>query len=191
MSEKIDIPKVLKGEKILVLVLVGVFLAGILSGYLTFEQSKEELMPILKGMVRTLLTESKLQTSINIFMNNMTATLAFLVTGFTMIIPLLIVFSNGYMFGFILKLMEIQDLGWIDFLKAVIPHSIFELPAFFLSAVLGIRIGIGLITASGRRRNEFVRRTKEGIFIYLTVVIPLLILAALVEAFITFELVLG
>jgi len=189
MREGIHVIEILKQERLSILAVIVVFLAGILSGYLTFEQSKEELIPVLKGMVGRLLTESKAQTAVNIFVNNLTATLAFLVTGVTIVIPLMIVFSNGYMFGFIAKLMEIQDLPWTEFLKAVIPHSILELPAFFLSAVLGIRIGIGVITT--RRREEFVQRVREAVSIYLSVVIPLLVLAAAVEAFITFDLVLG
>jgi len=188
MKETVEI---LKGERILILVVLMTFLLGILSGYMTFDQSKEEMVPILKNMVRRLLAESKSETAFNIFMNNHTATIMFLVLGVTVILPLIIVLSNGYLFGFILRMMEIQGLDWVEFLKATVPHAIFELPAFFLAAILGMRIGTGVIAAKGRRKDEFIKRTREGIFIFLTVVVPLLLLAAFIEAFITFELVLG
>ena len=185
------ITKILKGEKILILIVLVTFLLGILSGYMTFDQSKEEMVPVLKEMVRRLLAESKSETAFNIFMNNLTATVMFLILGVTVIIPLLIVFSNGYIFGFILRMMDIQGLDWFEFLKATVPHAVFELPAFFLAAILGMRIGAGVIVAKGRRKKEFIKRAKEGIFIFLTIVFPLLLLAAFIEAFITFELVLG
>lgn len=191
MSGRIGIVGILRGEMPLAILVICVFILGIISGYLTYEESAEELIPALKGMVRRLLSESRPETAFNIFMNNLTATIIFLITGVTIIIPLLIVFSNGYVFGFILRLMEIQGLDWFDFLKATVPHSVFELPAFFLAAVLGMRIGIRVVLARGRRRDEFIGRAREGIFIFLVVVVPLLLLAALVEAFITFELVLG
>ncbi len=185
------ITEILKGEKILILIVLMTFLLGILSGYASYDQSKEEIVPVLKDMVRRLLAESKSETAFNIFMNNLTATVMFLVLGVTVILPLLIVFSNGYLFGFILRMMEIQGLDWFEFLKATVPHAIFELPAFFLAAILGMRIGIGVVVAKGERKDELIKRTKEGIFIFLTVVVPLLLLAAFIEAFITFELVLG
>ena len=186
-----DIIRILKGERILIFIVLMTFLLGIISSYVTFDQSKEEMVPVLKDMVRRLLTESKSETAFNIFMNNLTATVMFLILGVTIILPLLIVFSNGYIFGFILKMMEIQGLEWFEFLKATVPHAIFELPAFFLAAILGMRIGAGVVVAKGRRKDELIKRTKEGIFIFLTVVVPLLLLAAFIEAFITFVLVLG
>ena len=183
--------EILKGERILILIVLMTFLLGIISGYASYEQSKEEMVPVLKDMVRRLLTESKSETAFNIFMNNLTATIMFLILGVTVILPLLIVFSNGYIFGFILRMMGIQGLDWFEFLKATVPHAVFELPAFFLAAIIGMRIGTRVIVVKGRRKEEFTRRSKEGIFIFLTVVVPLLLLAAFIEAFITFELVLG
>ncbi len=181
--------RILKEDKILIFVVILTFLAGILSGYMTFDQSRGGMIPVLKNMVRRLLTGSNAETGFNIFMNNLTATIMLLVLGVTIIIPLLVIFSNGYIFGFILRMMGVLGLGWVEFLKATVPHAIFELPALFLAAVLGMRIGTGIIVSDGHRRGEFILRTREGILIFLTIVVPLLLLAAFVEAFITFELV--
>ncbi len=187
-----DIHEILKKNKNLILLSVIFFIIGGVAGFLSFEKTEGQILPVLKDVVfANIIEESKFQTAINILSRNLWATAILLISGFTVILSLVILFFNGFIFGFVSKLTLTRNLGIDILIKGVLPHSIFELPAFLISAAIGIRAGIIIFGTRKDRIQNLISHLKELIFIYLFLIIPLLVIAAFVEAFVSASLVLG
>ena len=73
----------------------------------------------------------------------------------------------------------------LPLLTAIVPHGIFEIPAVVLSASLSFYVSVGIIKKL--MDSEFSLRTCliNSLKTFLLVVLPLLVIAAVVEAFIT------
>jgi stage II sporulation protein M len=68
----------------------------------------------------------------------------------------------------------------------LLPHGILELPAVFLGTSIGLSIGYhGVRRLAGNFEIHSGAEMVQGLRYFFTVIIPLLIAAALVEAFIT------
>lgn len=109
------------------------------------------------------------------------------------LVPLASVALNAFILGFLAgPFVQPQMFGQLPipsfgvFLLSILPHGIFEIPAVLVSAAFGIRAGWAWIlpSAAGRRMQVF-----KGAVLDNTKLLPLilfvLIIAALVEAFIT------
>ena len=81
---------------------------------------------------------------------------------------------NGYLIGFIAN-HAVAEKG-VLVLWRLLPHGIFELPAVFISMGLGLKIGIGLLKEENLKKN-FVNALRVFVF----VVLPLLIIAGIIE----------
>jgi len=115
-----------------------------------------------------------------ILKNNFTSSFFGVLTGLLFgIIPLVITAVNGYVLGFVsVRTVEITGSGSV--LLRLLPHGIFELPAVFISLGLGLRIGYALFLS--RSKAEFLSVFKDSFKALLFIVLPLLVLAALIES---------
>lgn len=121
-----------------------------------------------------------LQLILYIFQNNLLASLfGLFLGGFLGLFPLFASIVNGYVVGFVAKKVSASE-GLISLWK-LIPHGIFELPAVLISFGIGIRLGMSLF--SRKADGEFIRRLKLSSKVFIFVVIPLLIIAAIIEGF--------
>lgn len=93
------------------------------------------------------------------------------------IFPVATSFFNGLVLGYVMKLTWV-DSGVGEFWR-LLPHGIFELPAVFISLALGLRLGMFIF--SENRGTEFMERAKNSMIIFVLIVIPLLIVAAIIE----------
>lgn len=108
-----------------------------------------------------------------IFFNNAVAAgIAILLAPLLGLVPLLGVVTNGLILGAFW--LQHADNFW-----RLIPHGIFELPAVFIAWGVGLWIGFWVIHA---RFSVLRERFNAGFRLYFTIVIPLLIIAALIEA---------
>lgn len=73
-----------------------------------------------------------------------------------------------------------QEQGSASILWLLVPHGIFEIPAFSIALGMGLSIGIARIQRKGKDRLKDIVRQAHVIFIFL--VIPLLWVAGLIEA---------
>ena len=82
--------------------------------------------------------------------------------------------------------MEIihKDHSWTFIAAALLPHGIFEIPAFILAGALGILLAQSL-TAEWYGGADTSAEAKKLARIFLLYVLPLVVIAACVEAFIT------
>jgi uncharacterized membrane protein SpoIIM required for sporulation len=110
-----------------------------------------------------------------IFLNNsFTCFLDIILGPLIGIFPMFSAFINGGLLGWFA-----QEEGLIIFL-AIVPHGIFELPAFLLSAAIGLRLGREVLKRKGERHLK--KELKKGLRVFLVLVLPLLIIAAFIES---------
>jgi len=96
------------------------------------------------------------------------------------IIPLGVVIVNGYILGFIAN--KAIAAGGILVLWRLLPHGIFELPAVFISIGLGLKLGSFLFSYKKKDKfREFGKWLLNSLRVFVFIVIPLLILAAIIE----------
>lgn len=120
-----------------------------------------------------------------IFLNNAFLSLLFLVLGLALgILPVLFIAFNGYVVGVIVYLIA-QERGMFFILLGLLPHGILELPMVFLSAGIGLRLGYQVFSALIGKPTQIKSEFKEGLTFYFRWILPLLLVAAIIETFIT------
>jgi len=99
------------------------------------------------------------------------------------IFPVLSIFANGYVVGYVVS-SSVSSSGVLSLLD-LLPHGIFELPAIFISFGMGIKFGSFLFYKE--KAKKFVEFFVNSIRVFIFVVLPLLIIAAIIEgSFISF-----
>ncbi len=119
-----------------------------------------------------------------IFQNNVLSSFMGLAFGIVLgIFPLIGTLINGLLLGYVYaKASAISGLGIIWML---IPHGIFELPAVFIALGLGIKFGMFIFAKN--KKKEFFRRLNKSLKVFLTIVLPLLVVAAIIEGILIFS----
>jgi stage II sporulation protein M len=98
------------------------------------------------------------------------ALLGLLMCGF----PLFSAWLNGGVLGWVA-----HEEGLVVFL-AIVSHGIFELPAYLLSMAIGLRLAWEVFKRKEKRQLKM--RLGEGLRVYFILIVPLLIIAALIES---------
>ena len=125
-----------------------------------------------------------------IFINNAVKTLLAILLGTVLgLAPGIFLLANGVALGVALSL-SIQARGvWLSIL-AILPHGVLELPAVFLGTSIGLLLGMQTIKRlRGRSETPMPSELGPAVRFYCTVIVPLLLLAALVEVFVTAAIV--
>lgn len=142
----------------------------------------ESLNSVLMDQIKEIILEfeglNTWQTSLKIFFNNSLASFFGIVFGIFFAIPTIIfIFINGYLIGYVSSLAV--DSSGLTSLFALVPHGIFELPAVFISFGLGIRLGMFFLAKDPFQ--ELKRGIEESMRVFVLIVIPLLVIAAIIE----------
>jgi len=142
-----------------------------------------ELEKFIKGSLN--LPKTLLGLALFLWGKNLLASALAIVGGFLTfgIIPVLTLIFNGIIVGYAIKpVLYLHGTNYL--LASLIPHGIIELPAFFLSASVGIYMGLEQALKLIRKRPKtYSAKTVAKFFIY--IILPLLLVAAFIEAFIT------
>lgn len=143
------------------------------------------IIEMLKELVEQTENLNAAQMIIFIFKNNFLVSIMGLFLGIIFcFIPFIFAVSNGYVLGFVAKsLIEESGIGnGIFSLWRLLPHGIFELPAIFISLGLGLRLGASVFNSLNKNNFKiFSDDFKKSLIVFLFVVIPLLIIAAIIE----------
>ena len=120
-----------------------------------------------------------------IFQNNISSAFIAMILGvFLGIAPVFNSLINGALLGYVYaKAIVIGGPGVILY---ILPHGIFELPAIFIALGLGLKFGMFIFAKKGEKINEFRRRFWNSIKVFLTIILPLLIIAAVIEGSLIF-----
>lgn len=132
-------------------------------------------------------TEEPLSLTVIIFLNNLQAALLIFLGGATLgVLTLFILATNGIVIGVVWQMMQ-NEGGIIGFLVGILPHGIFEIPALLIAGSLGLLLAEELYhELKGRGDAAALAKTLTRTF--LLIVIPLLAVAAVIESFITPQL---
>jgi stage II sporulation protein M len=115
-----------------------------------------------------------------IFLNNLKSSFFAVVFGIIFgIIPFFIVVFNGYVLGFVANKAVSSEGSSVLF--RLIPHGIFEIPAILISISLGFKLGMFIFGKHHNVKKEFVNEIFDLFRVFVFIVIPLLIIAAIIE----------
>jgi stage II sporulation protein M len=121
---------------------------------------------------------------VKLFFNNFEACILLFLGGASFgILTIFIMSLNGILIGAIMQIVH-KDHSFAFVAAAILPHGIFEIPAFVISGALGILLAQSLINEWYNGADTATEATKFA-RIFILYVIPLVAIAALVEAFIT------
>lgn len=192
--------KLKKLQSYLIMHLSGMFLvACVLFGlscfviYMTFRDSEGQLAVFMEQIyhifpTKNIDTVSTLDFS-SIFTNNIKLALMMVLAGsipFLFIDGFLIV-ANASMLGVSAAYYHLSGIALRVFLTGMLPHGIFQIPAFLISAALGLRLCKQLSKKIlGRNTNWYWQRDlKYMAIVFVCMVLPLLICASLAQAHLT------
>ena len=177
--------KYLKESQKFIWFIVVFFLIMVLIGFFVqpSEILSEKILELIKELLEKTQNMSKGELIGFIFLNNLQSSFIGMVSGFLFgIFPLISTIANGYLLGFVSRL-SVDAEGLLS-LWRILPHGIFELPAVFISLGLGLKFGTFLFQKN--KSESFKDFLWNSIRVFLTIVIPLLIIAGIIEGSLIF-----
>ena len=180
-------------NKLFILVTVALFFISAIVGVVTSETIKPFMLQIFEEMIKSLPPDATaFDEAVYLFNNNIRANIIILIGGALFsIISVLAIIVNGLLVGFTATIVEPHV-----FLVGILPHGIFEIPATLLSLVgallitkLEIKLIISLV--AGNLRDELMESNLiiKDIVLTFIITLALLVIAAIIEAYITPSLI--
>lgn len=153
---------------------VGIF------GYLFPGFFEEQILKIIAELIEKTEGLSGLQLIKFIFINNLKSGFFAMIFGiFLGIVPFIVAIMNGYVLGFVAN--KIISVEGVLVLWRLLPHGIFEIPAIMISIGLGLRLGLFLFISKNKNWKEFKKWLVDSLRVFVFIVVPLLVLAAMIE----------
>lgn len=167
--------KTLKDSKKCIYFGISIFLLMVIIGYFFPKFFVEEIRSLLNQLMLSFENLNTLQIVLKIFLNNALVSLSIILLGIVIgLFPLWATIQNGYIIGFVANKAIALEGIWV--LWRLIPHGIFELPAIFIAIGLGLKLGEKVL-----RRDKPIKFLKDSLKVFLFVIMPLLIVAAIIE----------
>jgi stage II sporulation protein M len=166
---------------------VAIFAVTAVMGYYTAEYNPALADEWLKELdaLKWILGQPPIIIMIIIFLKNLLASIMSVLLGLGLgIVPLIVDTSNGFMLGLV-SYSVLQKEGLLYLLAGIVPHGVIELPTVLVSIALGFRLGYLLILAALGERADLRGELEIAIRFLIRWVMPLLLLAAAIETFIT------
>lgn len=155
------------------------FFISIFLGFVFAEYLNPFYSLIMKSMIESTSNLGDVQLGAFIFFSNFKSAFLALFLGIMAgIFSIFNIILNGSLIGYVLRILW-DESGAAHFWR-LLPHGIFELPALFISWGLGIKIG--MFVFSKNELGELKRRFEESLKTFFFIVVPLLIIAAVIEA---------
>ena len=111
--------------------------------------------------------------------------LSFTLSPFFCLVPILALTVNGWLLAFVsAAVIQEESLGFV--LAGVLPHGIFELPAFIMGEAAALSFGamVVLVLFKKKKRDLLLPNLKQNLR-YLMVALALLVPAAIIETYVT------
>jgi stage II sporulation protein M len=171
-----------------VIITVLLFFTTITVGWVGSAQNPSvgtELMKLFeKEIAGQISVDNPFDMCMKLFANNLQACILLFLGGVSFgILTIFIMSLNGIVIGAIMEIVH-QDHSPLFVAAALLPHGIFEIPAFIIAGALGIVLAQSLIGEWYRGEDAGAAALGLG-KLFLLYVLPLIALAACVEAFIT------
>ncbi len=179
-------------EKNLFIILAIIFIMSTLAGYTHWQTLSKSINP--EEFFKNISFEPcSIKTLLLIFSNNMRVAFTSILSGVFIFPPVLIVLANGLVIGSLVAFVANKSHvpAYLVAMKLV-PHGILEIPAFILSACIGIQLGRVFVKFLSLRRKKGEQVSEEEInmltryFIArLIIVVLFLALAAFIETYVS------
>ena len=155
-----------------------------------FPQMADAFEESLAGFVKSFRGLPKGRLAVMIFLNNSVKTLLAILLGTLFgLLPAFFLVVNGAALGAVLSMSTRSRGLWVSLLS-VVPHGVIELPAVFLGTAIGIMMGTILVRKFFAKSDaKMGGEIGHAMKFFVTLIVPLLLVAALVEAFVTSALV--
>lgn len=173
----------LEGSRSFINLVVILFFLGALLGWFGYPLFEERVDEFIKKIYAGVIVEDDFWGTVkNIFLRNASTTIILVASGILIFPAILIIGGNGLVVGIVARHANKNGIELGRILISLIPHGVFELPALFISAGLGMNIGWSILHPEGQSRVKTgIKALKYGLLAFITVVIPLLVLAAFLE----------
>ena len=104
------------------------------------------------------------------------------------VFPVFVIVSNGVLAGLVIHTATVEK-GIIYTALAILPHGVLEIPMVLLGASIGLRLGNEAANALRGRKTDIRREFLNGMRVFLYIVVPMLLLSAFIEMYVTAALV--
>jgi stage II sporulation protein M len=170
--------------------LLGIFVSAFAFGNEKFflTELTESQQYFLKEMADVIFSGSPLKGITLLFINNLFASLQMMLLGVLLgIPPLLGLFTNGALLGSLIIGLGHEGVSALTFMSVgVLPHGLFELPAFLISAAFGLKMGFHLVfPLPQKKRGESLGLIWREFFAVFPLIIYLLFIASIIEVILT------
>lgn len=172
-----------------ILFVIIIFVISLLVGYIFKDVFGQYVLESIRNMAKNIPDDTSSLT-IGIFLNNLKVAVIIILLGFLFsVFSYLILFTNGILIGFMFNLVPAPLI-----LIYIVPHGIFEIPQLILTVVcasLVTKLEINLIKGILQRDKTFKGEILNSsiiikdILLSVTMIIVLLIIAALIEGYVT------
>jgi stage II sporulation protein M len=169
----------IKESKKFILIIITIFFFFTLVGF--FIPAPSYISQLISSYTKDIINQTSglswIQLILFIFFNNLKTSFFGLILGiFFGIFPSLIAMVLGFVSN------ESVKANGVLILWKLFPHGIFELPAVFISLGLGLALASKLFKKKVKLGNNFI----EMLRVFLFVVVPLLVIAAIIEGTLIF-----
>jgi stage II sporulation protein M len=183
--------KEIKSLKKYLIVIIGLFFVSVFIGYLfNLGVLQNFLLEQIEEIAKKIQEFGFFKLLFFIFFNNSWVSFFALLFGILLgIVPLFLIILNGLMLGVVSKLVVSQTN--FSSLWLLLPHGIFELTAVFIAFSIGFKTGFELLLSIGEpKQNNKIKSVfinfKTGLKIFVFVILPLLLFAAIIESILIF-----
>jgi len=146
---------------------------------------KELVRVVKEQIIGNVLDKDPFVLASKIFLNNLEVCLFLFLGGASFgLFTVFIIGVNGLVIGGIVELAREQQ-GLLYVAAAIVPHGILEIPSFVIAGGLGVVLAEALWTEWRTGEPGAAEAATAAGRIFLRIVIPLVALAAIIEAFIT------
>lgn len=186
MSFKDDLAY-LKSIRFFIGITVLAFIISAIVGYSAAAADSELAASWMKelAMLRWIMDLPPLLIMLAIFLKNLMACAMSVLLGLGFgLVPLLVLASNGFMIG-VVSFAIIHKHGVLYLLAGIVPHGIIELPTILLGISIGFRLGYLLVLSLLGEKADLTGETRTAFHFLVRWFVPLLLLAAATETFIT------
>jgi stage II sporulation protein M len=175
-----------------VFIAAGLFVIGLGIGVVISATMPADIVSLFSGQLANLeklasiLGPFQATTAILIFFKNVSALLfSFIFSPILCLMPVIALVLNGSLISFV-SAMVVQEESIALVLAGLLPHGIFEIPAFIIGEAAALSMGTATIIAlfAKDRRSQLISTLKTNLK-YLVLAFILLVPAAIIETFIT------
>jgi len=164
-----------------------VFILSLFLGYLfgsTYEQQANDLINEVFSSFRFVKEWESYKVFLFILINNATKVFMAMILGILFgIVPVFFVLLNGFLIGCVVSVLGKKMGIWV--ILALLPHGILEIPAVLLGCAYGFELGILFYRKIRKSYSDLNYAILSNMKKFLKIPLPLLIVAAFVETYIT------